>query len=119
MKRPSFRQGTYATYDGGRPGGGADSIIIADTTQRLGSFYCLRTLTATVFNANTKNARDVGVAASTNFQSNGYGTISIPAGVDLFGDFSAVQLVSGAVQAFVDTEPGAQPVTPTAATQPS
>jgi hypothetical protein len=107
-------------YDAAKPGGGMDSIIIADTTLRLGSFFCLRTLAATVFDPATVNGKDVGVATSTNQQSNLIsGVTSVAAGVDIFGDFSAVKLTSGAVQAFTDAEPGATPVTPTPTNQPT
>ena len=105
MKRPSLNTTPYSTYDFGRPGGGCPSIIINGATGlRKGSFFCLLALSDTVFATGTVNSKDVGVPNSANMASDGYAGLTVKAGVYVFGDFSAVILTSGAVQAFTDSD---------------
>ena len=114
MKHPSLLQGSYGTYDIGKPGGGMRSMIISDTNLRRGSFFCLVPLVDTVFAAATVNGKDIVVAGQAAYTSNGFSGLTVKAGIPVYGDFSAVQLTSGAVQAFTDTEENIGVATPTA-----
>jgi hypothetical protein len=115
-----LNQRPYASYDTGRPGGGAPSIIINGATGlRKGSFFCLLCLSDTTFAAGTVNGKDVGVPNSPNMASDGYAALAVKAGVALYGDFSAVVLTSGAVQAFTDTDETVGVAQPAAGFSPS
>lgn len=63
-------------------------VNVVDTTEVAGNFYAITILTTAVFSKLTEGA------------TGSIATLSVPAGLTLYGSFTAVKLTSGAVRCY-------------------